>query len=119
MTDLITIKVNKDILLSVLEERLERWPASRNPEAKTLFLKMYENYLNAGLFAEQEFDPNAIVDNDVVNWCRVVEPGDEDFNKLLKLYKAGEYDVSCERLDCGASFIEAVSDDENLILIRY
>lgn len=117
MTDLITIKVNKDVLLNMLEERLERWEASKSPEVKALFLKMYKNNIDAGIYSEHEFDPALIVDDDVVNWCAVVEPGDEDFNKLLELYKAGEYDVSCEHLGCGASFIEAVSDDEDLILI--
>lgn len=119
MTDLVTIKINKDVLLNMLEERLKIWEASKSPEVKALFLKMYENCLDAGIFAEQEFDPALIVDDDVINWCAVVKPDDKDFNKLLEFYKAGEYDVSCEHLDRGASFIEAVSDDEDLILIRY
>lgn len=119
MTALITVKLNKDDLLNMLEERLNRWEASSDPKIKALFLKMYENDLNAGIFSGHEFDPALIVDDDVINWCAVVEPGDEDFNKLLELYKAGEYDVSCEHLGCGASFIEAVSDNEDLILIRY
>ena len=118
MTALITIKINKDVLLNILEERLEIWEASKSPEVKALFLTMYENYIDNGVFDEQELDPALIVDDDVVNWCAVVKSGDEDFNKLLELYKAGEYDVSCEHLDCGASFIEAVSDNEDLILIR-
>lgn len=119
MTALITIKINKDVLLNILEERLEIWEASKSPETKALFLKMYKNDLDAGIYSGHEFDPALIVDDDVVNWCAVVKSGDEDFNKLLELYKAGEYDVSCEHLDCGASFIEAVSDNEDLILIRY
>jgi len=63
-----------------------------------------------------EFDVMQIVDNDVYNYCSVLYKGDEGFEEVLKLYKEGEYDISCE--DLGYDFIEAVSDDEDRILVR-
>ena len=44
----------------------------------------------------------------------------DDWEKLLKLYKDGERDISCEHFEgCSPSFIEAVSEDEERILVRY
>ena len=38
----------------------------------------------------------------------------------MKLYNEDEYDVSCEEFeDINPSFIEAISDDEERILVRY
>lgn len=76
---------------------------------------MYENYIKCGAF-EGSFDPGSIVDNDWVNWCTTISSEDENFKQLLELYQNGERDISCE--DFGYSYIEAVSDDEDLILVR-
>ena len=113
---MITLKIENETALEMLTDRVKFWRSDST--TLELFEKMYEHYIDNGFFDYGEFDVMQIVDNDVVNWCDVVEKGDKDFEKLLKLYKQGEYDVSCERLDCGASFIEAVSGDETAILIR-
>ena len=113
------VYVDNDVLYNLLVDRADYW---RDPDSETakLFYKMYEHYVDSGLFEGSEFDPMKIVDNDIVNWCSVVEKGEKDFDKLLELYHKGEYDVSCEDFEeYKVSFIEAVSDDEDLILIRY
>ena len=122
---MLTVKINENKALQMLLDRCEAWETSK--DNIDLFEKMYENYINLGCFDDAEFDVMQIVDNDVVNWTSVLYKNDydtkeykADFEKLLKLYKDGERDVSCETFDSigKISFIEAVSDDESRILIR-
>ena len=117
---MITIQIDEGKALDMLMDRVREW---RN-DATTLelFEKMYQNYIDSGCFEGCEFDVNSIVDNDVINWCSVIELEDKnkrDFKKLLKMYSDGERDFSCEHLKTiSGSYIEAVSDDETSILIR-
>lgn len=113
MSDYVTVKIYKDDLLDMLLERCDFWATSR--ENRDLFEKMYSNYIDGGCFDEAELDIMAIVDNDVVNYTSILEDGDEDFQEVLELYRQGEYDISCQT---HYSFIEAVSDDEERILVR-
>lgn len=114
MADYVTVKIDKDDLLDMLLERCDSWGTSR--DNKDLFETMYSNYIDCGVFAEMELDIMAIVDNDVVNYTTILEDGDENFQEVLELYKQGEYDISCQTC---YSFIEAVSDDEERILVRW
>lgn len=114
---MITVNIDENTLLEMLSDRVKAW---RDGEIADLFVKMYENQIDSGCFEGCDFDPMVIVDNDVVNYCSVIEEGDSDFDKLLSLYKNDDSDVSCESFENGSySFIEAVSDDEKLILVRY
>lgn len=115
---MINVQIDENELLEMLLERCEAWGTSR--ENKDLFEKMYSNYIDSGVFEGAKLNIMSIVDNDVVNYCSIIEKGEKDFEKLIKLYKKGEYDVSCEDFDeYNISYIEAVSDDEERILIRY
>lgn len=114
---MINVNIDESTLLELLSDRVRYW---REGEVADLFDKMYENQIDSGCFDGCEFDPSVIVDNDVVNYCTTLEEGDPDFDKVLKLYQDGNYDISCESFEHGSySFIEAVSDDEKLILVRY
>ena len=115
---MLNVKIDKSDALEQLCERVKVW---RDGDIADLFFKMYENYIENGWFCKDvEFDVMQIVDNDIINYCSIVEEGEKDFEKLLKLYKKGECDVSCEDFEeYKISFIEAVSDNEDLILIRY
>lgn len=117
---LVKVQMEDYELLEMLLDRCDAWDTSR--DNKDLFEKMYQHYLDSGVFESGEFDVKVIVDNDVVNYCDVITKEDypQDFEKLLELYHQGEYDVSCENFeDIHPSYIEAVSDDEERILIRY
>ena len=118
---LVTVKVEDWQLLDMLLDRCDAWETSK--ENKDLFEKMYERYINSGCFEGAELNIMSIVDNDVINYCSVLYKEDtnkEDWEKLMKLYNEGEYDVSCEEFeDINPSFIEAISDDEERILVRY
>lgn len=115
---MLTVKIYKHKALQLLQERVRVWKEDK--DIARLFDKMYERNVEEGCYDGGVFDVNVIVDNDCVNWCSVVEKGEPDFDKLLELYKKGEYDVSCEDFeDNKVSYIEAVSDDETTILIRH
>lgn len=116
---MINVEIDEDTAIQMLCDRVDVWREPNSPEAK-LYYKMYEDYIYGGCFDGAEFDVMSIVDNDIVNWCDTIEPDNKDFKKLLRLWKKGERDVSCEEFKEGSySFIEAVSDEEDLILIRW
>lgn len=114
MSDYITVKIDKDWLLQMLLERCDFWETSR--ENEDLFEKIYSNYIENGVFDGAELNIMAIVDNDVINYTTIIEDGDEDFQEVLEQHRQGEYDISCQTC---YSFIEAVSDDEKRILVRW
>mgnify|MGYP003303909358 FL=1 len=70
---------------------------------------MYENYIDNGCFDGGTFNVMAIVDNDYINWCTVINEDDEAYEDIKKLYdEQGLGDISCEdELNHGYSFIEA------------
>lgn len=113
---MIRVRIDEDEFLDMLINRVEYWTQSK--DVINLYEEMYKNYIESGCFDDIEMNINAIVDNDFVNYCSVIEEGEEGFNEVLEVYKnQGLGDCSCE--DCNGSFIEAVSEDEKMILIRW
>ena len=113
---MITIKINEDEFLEMLMERVKFWTDDKT--TLNLFEDMYQSYIDGGVFEGSELDISVIVDNDYVNYCRVVEEGEEDFEQIKKVYgEQGLGDCSCE--DCIGNFIEAVNSNETAFLIRY
>lgn len=116
---LVAVQMEGWELLNMLLDRVDYWGRESD---RDLYEKMYQSYIDGGVFEGSNFNANSIVDNDIVNYCAVITQEDhpQDFEKLLQLYHNGEYDVSCEEFEeIRPSFIEAVSDDEDRILIRY
>lgn len=108
-------RVNNDEALDLLMDRVSTW--TDDQDTLNLFEKMYESYLDSGVFEENDSTIMEIVDNDYINFCNVVSAEDlskKDFKKLVKLYKNGERDISCENFDgISSSYIEAVDDEED------
>ena len=125
--DFITVKIDRQTLLDMLGDRLDFWPASsyvESPKEKQLFMDMYESSIDAGCFDGCELDPTVIVDNDVVNYCSVIDKADvpaKDWRRIVKLWHDGERDISCEdAFSFGhPSFIEAMNEEDGLCLIRW
>lgn len=115
------IIISEDTALEMLIDRVNVWEQGK--DNNDLYEEMYKNYVENGCFSseDREFDPKIIVDNDIVNYTTIVKKGDDDFDKLLELYHNGQNDVSCEKFVYygNLSYIEAVSDDEDRILVRY
>ena len=113
---LINIKMEAEEVVDMLVNRLvDYWKPEQ--DVVELFAKMYENYAENGTFENmEEFDPMDIVDNDYVNYCEIIEEGDEDYEKIKSLYeKDGCCDISCET---SYGFIEATNEDLTKFLVR-
>lgn len=114
---MINVRIDESVLLEMLTDRVEFW--DRSEAEVNLYKKMYQSEIDGGCFEGAEIDINLIVDNDVINYCHIVEEGEKEFNSILQLYKEqGLGDISMES---HYSFIEAV-DDENkpkAFLVRY
>lgn len=120
LNESITVELDEDEALDMLMNRLEFW--SKDRIAYDLYEQMYQSYIDGGAFDNGKFDVKQIVDNDWVNYCEVVEPGDKEhhYDELLKIYnEQGIGDVSTE--DVGFSFIEAAveSDGKVYFLCRW
>lgn len=114
---MMTIKIDEEKAVTMLVERVSYW--TQDSEVIALYEKMYSNYVYGGVFDGGEFDIMAIVDNDYINYTRIMSEGEEGFDELLKVYKEqGAGDCSCETDIC--DFIEAVDDDEEpkMFLVR-
>ena len=105
------VNIDNDTAVSMLMDRLSHW--TDDYTTHRLYEAMYENYVYGGVFDGSEFDVMAIVDNDYVNWCTVIEEGDESYEDIKRLYdEQGISDISCEyELNHGYNFIEAEYDD--------
>ena len=103
------VNIDNDMAVDMLVERVKYW--TDDITTYKLYEKMYESYVDSGVFDGGDFDIMAIVDNDYVNWCSVISEGDEEYEDIKKLYEDGEYDISCESdLNHGYSFIESEYD---------
>lgn len=104
------VKIDDSQALEMLLDRLEYWTDDHT--TYRLYEQMYENYIDGGCFSGGDFDVRAIVDNDYVNWCDVISPGDDAYEGIQELYdREGLGDISCEDdLNGGYSYIEAEYD---------
>lgn len=103
------VEIDDDDLLTLLMNRLEHWDP--NDIDRRLYREMYESYIDGSVFESGKFDPMIIVDNDWVNYCDVIGPGDEFYDKVLECYERdGLGDISTEE-DAGYSYIEASTEE--------
>lgn len=104
------VKIDNGIALGMLLDRLEFWTDDHT--VYRLYEEMYDNYIESGVFDSGEFDVMQIVDNDYINWCKVIGEGEDGYEGIKELYdRDGLGDISCEEdLNGGYSFIEAEYD---------
>ena len=115
------IMIDDDMALEILENRLDKdleWWS--NPAYKDLYMQMYQSYIEAGAWAERELDPIQVIDNDIINYTRVITSDDGEYQDLFCLYEQqGLGDISCEHdLNNGWNWIEAVDAINEYILVR-
>lgn len=109
------VKIDEDTVIEMLMDRVSQW--TKDEDVQELYRKMYENYIYGGVFDGGEFDVNAIVDNDYVNWCDVLGDGDAEYEEIKRIYnEQGLGDCSCES-ESGISYIEA--EYHGYFLIRW
>ena len=109
------VRIDNDTALEMLLDRLEHW--THSDTARRLYEQMYESYIDGGVFDGGEFDVMVIVDNDWVNYCTIIDEGDDAYAGIKELYdREGLGDISCEDdLNGGYSFIEAEYDGAFLV----
>ncbi len=117
---MVNVKIEESALLNLLMDRVEQWDDSET--TLVLYEKMYESEIDAGCFEGAEVNVNLIVDNDVVNYCNIIEEGNSEFDSILQCYnEKGLGDISTMWENCGYSYIEAVDDEvePKAFLVRY
>ena len=105
---MITVKIDEDVALDMLMDRLEYW--TDDPTTTELFRQMYREYLDERMFDGDNFDVMAIVDNDYVNWCTVIEEGDVLYDEGKEVWDKGERDLTSEN-----GTVEAAIDGAYLV----
>lgn len=79
---MITVKIDEDTLHDLLMDRLAYW--TDDFDTKELFNDYYMELVQSGCFEGCEFDPMIIVDNDYINYFKVMETDDPDYAWALK-----------------------------------
>ena len=74
---MITVKIDEDKLIDMLMDVLKQWTS--DPDTLELFENYYTNMVQGGCLEGAELDIDLIVDNDYVNYFRVMEKGDPDY----------------------------------------
>ena len=99
-------------VIDVFESRVRFWTGDE--KIIDLFRLMYLNHLNY-LNPEAELDVYDIVDNDYVNYCKVVFENDEYYEEIKSANLNDEIDIS---ETTPYSYIESASDDLKMFLVR-
>ena len=109
------VNIDNGIALDMLLDRLEFWTDDHT--TYRLYEEMYQSYIDCGVFENMTFGIMEIVDNDYINYCKVIEPEDDEYNGIKELYdREGCCDISCEHdLNGGYSRIEAEYDGYFLV----
>lgn len=113
---MLTAKIDEEKALDLLMDRVSFW--TDDEDIQELYKQMYELHMPSGCFDGIDFDINLIVDNDYINYCKVICKGDAKYTEIDEIYKSqGLGDCSCEAEKSGYSFIEAKY--KGMYLVRY
>lgn len=111
---MITVRIDEETAIEMLVERVAQW-ADGDEEITELYRKMYESYVYGGVYDGGDFNINAIVDNDYINWTRRVYEGDDDYEDIREWYEEnGCGDCSCDLDTC--DYVEA--EYNGIFLVR-
>ena len=88
-----------ELLMNRLSEFWHIEPTGDTETTYKLFEQMYEQYVFEGCFDDTEFEVDVIVDNDYVNWCRVVSEGDDNYEEIKQAYENDEYEIDNLRIE--------------------
>ena len=79
---MINVQIDENTLLDLLVERVKYW--TDDDDTIELFTDYYQNMIDGGCFEGSEFDPMIIVDNDYVNYFRVMEEDDPEYTWAME-----------------------------------
>ena len=108
---MVSILVENEVLLNALMEQVEFW--TDEEDVIKLFKKMYEEQIEEGLFNDDVFNAEDIVEEDMFGdeRCRVMYPDDKDYKKVVYTWNELEEAETDNRI-----YIEA--EDNGLYLVR-
>lgn len=79
---MINVQIDENTLLDLLVERVKYW--TNDNDTIELFTDYYQSMIDGGCFEGSEIDISVIVDNDYVNYFRVMEEDDPDYAWAMK-----------------------------------
>lgn len=79
---MITVKIEEEQLIELLMNALKEW--TTDPDTLELFEQYYTDCVNNGCFEGAELDISLIVDNDYINYFRVMDKDDPEYNWALE-----------------------------------
>lgn len=99
--------------IDLFESRVRFW--TKDKKIIELYRRMYLNQLMYEFEDKDEIDLYDIVDNDYVNYCKVIFENDEYYEEIKSANSNDEFDIS---EITPYSFIESASDDLKMFLVR-
>ena len=112
---MIRVLVEEDELLDMLIERVKFW--TDEPDVIALYSDMYENYVNSGAFDDTEVNIMQMVDNDYINYCRVLYEGEDIYDAVNRSYSENGIGECYDDDGSYLGYIEA--ENNGVYLIRY
>lgn len=79
---MVNVKIEEETLIDMLVDRLKEWTS--DPDTIELFENYYTEAVNGGCYEGMEFDTSVIVDNDYINYFKVLEKDDPDYTWAME-----------------------------------
>lgn len=113
------ICVCKEDFKNLLENRVRFW--TQEQDVVDLYMQMYSNLIDGGCF-DGSASVSEIVDNDYINYCKVIDTSCEDYAKLKEIWdrEGCPCDVSTEEFGyyVKISQLEAFDEKNEMFLVR-
>lgn len=85
-----------------------------------LYIKYYQDCLDNELFnGDVDYNINDIVDNDIINYTKVITPDHVDYHRIKLLYEDGITDISEYKFECNCKFTYIENEHNGYYLVRY
>ena len=78
---MINVQIDETTLLDMLTDRVEYW--TTDSDVRELFENYYRDLIEGGYFEGTTLDVNVTVDNDYINYFRVMEKDDPEYSWAL------------------------------------
>ena len=99
------VNINDDEILDLMCDRVDGW-TDIDYRHRELLKSMYENYVyNKSFDGMKDFSISAIVDNDIINYTRLITPEDEEVYKECHDMLKNNTEEENKFIDEGHSFI--------------
>ena len=99
------VNINDDEILDLMYDRVDGW-TDIDYRHRELLKSMYETYVyNKSFEGMKDFSISAIVDNDIINYTRLITPEDEEVYKECYYMLKNNTEEENKFIDDGHSFV--------------